>query len=85
MGLQWRTRPFVTGGCGRTNTESQINNSTQVKFGDFVSLLLCTAHHAGVVVGLLSRVHQVELGQVGRQSPGAVNQHLLQTGQILGQ
>lgn len=40
-------------------------------------------HHAGVIVGLLSRVHQVELGQVSRESLGAVYQHLLQACQIL--
>lgn len=40
-------------------------------------------HHAGVIVGLLSRVHQVELGQVGRESLGAVYQHLLKACQIL--
>lgn len=40
-------------------------------------------HHAGVIVGLLSWVHLVELGQVSRESLGAVYQHLLQACQVL--
>lgn len=40
-------------------------------------------HHAGVIVGLLSWVDLVELGQVSRECLGAVYQHLLQTCQVL--
>lgn len=40
-------------------------------------------HHAGVIVGLLSWVDLVELGQVSRECLGAVNKHLLQACQVL--
>lgn len=52
-------------------------------FFSFPSLTRSAAHHAGVVVRLLRRVHQVEPGQVRRESLGAVYQHLLQAGQVL--
>ena len=41
------------------------------------------SHHARVVVGLLGGADGVQLGQVAGQSLGAVDQHLLQAGQIL--
>lgn len=41
------------------------------------------AHHAGVIVGLLRWVHQVEPGQVSWESLRAVYQHLLQACQVL--
>lgn len=40
-------------------------------------------HHAGVIVGLLSWVDLVELGQVSRECLGAVYKHLLQACQVL--
>lgn len=46
-------------------------------------LHLSRTHHAGVIVCLLSGIHQVKLCQVCRETLRTVYQHLLQTCQVL--
>lgn len=61
----------MTGGFTQKNIR-QLEKHSDLRGGG--------SHHAGVVVGLLGRVHQVKLGQVSRESLGAVDQQLLQAG-----